>query len=356
MIDFWHKIENGVFIVAEIGKNFIQTEEDRPVSEYLDNAKALVLAAKKAGADAVKFQTHWVEDEVMPLQFDAPHFKGQDRYKWVLRNTEATPINDFWIPLASFCREQDILFFSTPMSRGAAQSLERVGVKLWKVGSADLLDFVLLDFLASTGKPIIISSGMSTLGEVDMAAEFLKKRNAKFALMQCVSKYPCPVEDLKLATIPFFRRRYEVPIGFSDHSLGIESAAEAAALGATILEKHFSFSRNLWGSDHGVSLNPAEFRLLCEKAHNVAVSSEKTVEQIKVLQDDEAIFRPVFRKSLMASCDIPAGSIITSKMLYAMRPQKLLGGLPSEQYESVLGRRASRALKRYDPIKADSFI
>ena len=151
----------GVFFIAEIGKNFIQTEEERPVAEYLLNAKKLVKAAKEAGADAVKFQTHEVEDEQLNIDITSPHFKGADRYSWITRNMEATPIDTFWKPLKKYCDETGILFFSTPMSRKAAMKLQEVGVPFWKVGSGDAQDYVTLDFMFSTKKPIIISTGMA---------------------------------------------------------------------------------------------------------------------------------------------------------------------------------------------------
>ena len=145
-----------VFFIAEIGKNFIETEEERPVADYLENAKKLVRAAKDAGADAVKFQTHEVEDEQLNINITSPHFKGADRYSWITRNMEATPLETFWKPLKKYCDEVGILFFSTPMSRKAAIKLEEVGVPLWKVGSGDVHDYVTLDFMFSTKKPIIM--------------------------------------------------------------------------------------------------------------------------------------------------------------------------------------------------------
>lgn len=354
---------NKAFIIAEIGKGFIQSPDERPVAEYLDNAKKLVAAAKEAGADAVKFQTHTVEDEQLNIEVTAPHFKGADRYSWVTRNTNATPLAEFWRPLKAYCEGAGIEFFSTPMSRGAAQLLTEVGVERWKVGSGDLLDFVLLDYLAATKKPIIISSGMSTEEELDRAIDFLQRRAAPLALLHCVSKYPCPPEELNLATIGYLRERYGVEVGFSDHSIGIDSALAAVCLGATIVEKHFSFDRGLWGSDHKVSMLPEELaamvreirRLEADPAAAAAFLAQPQVAPMlgaagKVLQEDEAIFRPYFRKSLMAARDIPAGTVVTADLLYAMRPQRYAKGLPSEEYESVIGRTTTAALKKYDPI------
>ncbi|MBI2024702.1 MAG: N-acetylneuraminate synthase family protein [Candidatus Harrisonbacteria bacterium] len=361
----WSKIQKGVFIIAEAGKNFIQTEEDRPVEEYLKNAMRLVDEAAKAGADAIKFQTHNVEDEVLNIDFTSPHFnkKGSDRYTWVTRNTKATPVDKFWRPLKEYCDQKGIVFFSTPMSKGAAKILNEAGVNLWKIGSGDILDFVLLDYLRQSGKPIIISSGMSTLEEVEQAVKFLREKNDKVALLHCVSKYPCPPEELHLKTIDLYKEKFDMPIGFSDHSIGIEPDLVAVAMGATILEKHFSMARTLWGSDHKVSMTPQELSDLVsgvKKVINDAGERQKVLNgdfakrgmgsKTKVLQEGEAVFRPLFRKSLMAGQDIPAGTVITAEMVYAMRPQQYAGGLPSERYEDVIGKKTSKALKKFDPL------
>ena len=345
------KIGEGlVFIVAEIGKNFIQTKEEKTVEEYLDNAKTLIKLAKESGASAVKFQTHNVEDEQLDININSPHFFGSDRYNWVKRNDSATPL-EFWRELKKYSEELGIIFFSTPMSRGAAIKLEKINVPLWKVGSADILDFVMLDYLRSTKKPIIISSGMSTLEEIDKAINFLQKRDSQIVLLHCVSKYPCPPEELNLKTIEFFKKRYSIPIGFSDHSIGYESAVAAINIGATIIEKHFSLSRDLWGADHKVSMTPKEFE---EMVKNIRDKKEVKLKDYgkegKILQDGEAIFRPIFRKSLMAGQNIKNGTIITKKMVYAMRPQVYAGGLPSEEYEKVIGRKTKKDLNKYDPI------
>lgn len=355
-----------VFVIAEIGKNFITEEEERSVEVYLERAKALVLAAKESGADAVKFQTHNVEDEQADIEVIAPHFKGADRFRWVTRNTEATPDETFWKPLKRFCDEAGITFFSTPMSRGAARRLTALDVPFWKVGSADILDFVMLDHLRSSGKPIILSSGMSTLDEVDQVIAFLQEKTNALLLMHCVSQYPCPPEALRLKTIPFFRSRYNIPIGFSDHSLEIEPAIAAVALGAVAVEKHFSFDRAAWGSDHKVSLLPSEFRALVDGIRRVSadaafreeILNRETVKRAmgteeKLLDETEATFRPVFRKTLVASRNLAPGEIISSDDLSAMRPQMYLEGFPSEAYPLVLGKTVKVHITKGRPITED---
>jgi sialic acid synthase SpsE len=181
-----------------------------------------------------------------------------------------------------------------------------------------------------------------------------------------VSRYPCPTEDLNLQTISFLRERYGITAGFSDHSIGTESAIAAAALGACVIEKHFSFDRSLWGSDHKVSLTPDELRQLVEGVRNVredAVFRDRILgseivqkgmgSAAKILDDGEAVFRPLFRKSLVVGADLPAGTVIDAEHLYAMRPQAHIPGLPSEMYPDILGKRLRVPLKRYQPLTQD---
>lgn len=362
----WEKIDKGVFIIAEIGKNFIQSIEEKSVAEYLENAKKLVDAAVDSGVDAVKFQTHNFEDEQLKIEIISPHFKGSERYNWVRRNTLATPLESFWLPLKKYCEEKGIIFFSTPMSRGAAQILDQVGVDLWKVGSGDILDFVMLDYLRNSGKPVIFSSGMSTLSETEMAINFLKEKNTSAVLLHCVSKYPCPPEEMNLGTISFYNKRFNLPIGFSDHSLSLDTSVFAVALGAKVIEKHFSFSRDLWGADHKVSMTPREMKELVARIRileNDSVAREKLANfpeiskyigmADKIMLSGEEVFRPIFRKSLMAGCDMEVGEILTPEKIYAMRPQMYADGLPSEKYPEVLGKKLKAKIKKYDPINFD---
>jgi sialic acid synthase SpsE len=343
------------FIVAEIGKGFIQSEDERPTEEYLANAIALVDAAVEAGVDAVKFQTHEASDEQAPLTVTSPHFHGADRHAWVTRNTRATPVDRFWTPLLAHCVRRGVTAFTTPMSRGAARKLTPLDLPLWKVGSGDLLDFVLLDYLAATGKPVILSTGMSSWAEVDEAVSFLTARGVSIALLYCVSQYPAPAEYFNLATIERLRDRYpQAPIGFSDHSIGQELALAAVAAGARILEKHFSFSRTLWGSDHKVSMTPGE---LGELVRAVRAGASRDVspapwygQRDRELDGATNEFRPYFHKTLVAARNLAAGTTLTRDSVMALRPRLLLPGLPSNRFPDVLGRRLDRSLHALEPL------
>ncbi len=365
--DIWKKITTGVFVIAEAGKNFIRSLEDRPVLEYLQNAKELVDKAIWAGADAIKFQTHDFVDEQLEIKIISPHFKGMDRYHWVKRNTDATPIEEFWKPLKQYCNQKGIIFFSTPMSRGAAYRLIEIGVPLWKIGSGDILDFVCMDYLRNSGIPIIISSGMSTMNEIKAAVSFLREKNNQVALVHCLSKYPGLPNEANLAILQLFKEKFpDLPIGFSENSISIEPSLIAVALGAKIIEKHITINREDWGSDHRVSSTPEEFRALVEGIRKIENSveernkwlhypnmSEVLGKKEKILKKDEKLFRPIFRKALVAARNLDAGTILDSKMVYAMRPQKYIKGLSSEKYEFVLGKKINKNLSKYEAISED---
>lgn len=342
------------FIIADIGKNFIQTADDRPVEEYLMNAKQLIDAAVNAGVDAVKFQTHEVEDEQLNIDVTSPHFKALDRYRWVKRNTEATPLH-FWQELKAYCDANGTLFFSTPMSRKAARKLTKVDVPLWKVASGDVFDFVLLNELTRTKKPIILSSGMINLAELKTIISYLRLQGALPSILYCISQYPAPKEYFNLATIEHLKETYpDLTIGFSDHSLGHDIALAAVKVGTRIVEKHFSFSRDLWGPDHKVSMTPAEMKAMVAAIRSNAFKdidlSPYYGYKEKELEGATNEFRPYFFKSLVAGTDVAAGSILTEEMTFAMRPQLAGLGLPSQELPNVIGKTVSKDLKTYDPI------
>ncbi|OGZ33184.1 MAG: hypothetical protein A2V69_01500 [Candidatus Portnoybacteria bacterium RBG_13_40_8] len=354
----WGKIQKGVFIIAEIGKNFIQSEEEKKTEEYLENAKKLIKLAKESGADAVKFQTHNLEDEQMNINIVSPHFKESDRYSWVKRNTNATPFEEFWKPLKQYCDKKGIIFFSTPMSRKAAVTLDALEVPFWKVGSGDVQDYVMLDYMIETGKPIIISSGMVSLDELDRIIKYIQSKGVPLAVLYCVSQYPCPAEDFNLSTIEYLKEKYpDIVVGFSDHSLGPNASLSAVKLGAKVIEKHFSFSRDLWGPDHKASITPEEMKKMVSAIRNNEYKNmdESTFYGIKEkeLEGANNKFRPYFNKSLVAGANIPAGTVITKEMIFAMRPKKYINGLPSDKFGDVVGKKTKKDLNKYNPIKLE---
>lgn len=227
-----------VLTVAEAGKNFI-TSDKITVKEALKNAKKLALVAKQAKADCVKYQCHVAEDELKK--------RHPKRHEWIQLNEILTSYRDFWLPLKEYCDEIGIEFMATPMSRLAAEKIEPL-VKRWKVASPDIYDFLLLEYLKSTKKEIILSSGMTDKIDQDKAVNFI---GGCPSILHCVSEYPCPPEHLNLWEVRFYD-------GLSDHSLSLVSGAMAVAMGAKIIEKHFTYDN--WGKDAPLSLNPKQLR------------------------------------------------------------------------------------------------
>lgn len=349
-----------IFLVAEIGKNFIQTEEDRSVEEYISNAKRLIDEAVRAGADAVKFQTHDVEDEQADLPVTSPHFKLMERYRWLERNTRATP-HQFWKEVKEYAKQKGVIFFSTPMSRNSAVTLEKYNVPLWKVASSDVDDYLLLDYVTNTGRPVIISSGMSSLDELEQIMKYLSSRKSPVGLLYCVSQYPCPLEYFNLSTIEHFQQKYPYAmIGFSDHSIDSHDVTLASIkLGARMVEKHFSLSRDLWGPDHKASLTPSEFKELAQKIRSGSYWSIDHTPfyglPTKELEGAQNTFRPYFRKTLVAKHGIPAGKVITHSDMCALRPKMHLDGLSPDHIHNVIGKKTKSAISRHAPIRIEHF-
>jgi len=350
---------NRVFIVADIGKNFIQTEEDQSLETYTRNAEALIDAAADAGVDAVKFQTHDAEDEQLDVRIVSPHFPQSDRYSWVKRNTEATPMR-FWREMEKHCRKRNVLFLSTPMSRKAAEKLDQIGVPLWKIGSGDVRDHVLLDYVCATGKPVIISTGMVSLAELDAVGQYITLRHCPLVILYCISKYPCPPEDFNLATLELLREKYpHAAIGFSDHSIGYDAALAAARLGATVIEKHFSLSRGFYGADHKVSMTPVEMKEMVTRIRSGAFQSTDPApylgERTRELEGALNTFRPYFDKVLRAGRNLPEGRVLAKGDIFAMRPAKGNRGLPATEFERIIGKKLRKTVRKYDPLTAELF-
>lgn len=294
-----------------------------------------------------KFQIHNVEDEIHPeAKITSPHF-NHDRYEWVTRNTYPS---EFWLELKEYCYEVGIEFLATPMSRGAVHLVEGI-VDRWKIGSGDLTDLVLLDSIRDYHKPIILSSGMSSLFELRRAYNFVREKTEDVTIMHCVSNYPCKMEDLNLLTIPFLKKQFpKAKIGFSDHSLEISTGAMAIALGAEVIEKHFTLDRNAWGPDHKCSLLPHEFAQMVKeiKMGTEEISKVALGVETKFVNEEEMKFRKVFHKGLYANRDVKKGELISREDIIALRPR---GDAPSSQdYELYIDHVAGKDYHKYDSL------
>ncbi|MDP6478080.1 MAG: N-acetylneuraminate synthase family protein [Nitrospinaceae bacterium] len=315
-----------VFIVAEAGINH---------NGYFDLALELIKQAKQAGADCVKFQAFRTtssesKHSSMPGYFDGRIGK-MTKQEWS-RSLEFT-VEEF-STLKTYCEELDIAFLSTACDIEGLRILQKIGAGAVKLASADTNNDYLLRAVGETGLPAILSSGMSDMAAIEHAFETLHKfGNRQIALLQCTSQYPAPYDQLNLRVIETFRKKFGCPVGLSDHSEGIHIPLAAVALGAQIIEKHFTLSRNLPGVDHAASLEPDQFKEMvrCIQEIEGAMGSGK-----KKIQPDEIENAKNMSRSLMAARPLSAGTRLTMEDITAKRPGT---GLPPTEIDKLLGRR-----------------
>jgi pseudaminic acid synthase len=330
-----------VYLVAEMSANHNQDYEQ---------AAKIMAAAKEAGADAIKLQTYTAQ--TLTIDSDSPCFRISGGTLWDGRNLfdlyqEAfTPWE--WQPkLKALADDLGLGFFSTAFDATAVDFLEELGVPVHKVASFELVDIPLIEKMAATGKPLIMSTGMATLGEIEEAVQRARLAGAdQIILLKCTSAYPAPPEDMNLRTIPHLSQAFQVPVGLSDHTLGTAVPVAAVALGACLVEKHFTLSRSLPGPDSSFSLEPHEFKAMAA-AIRIA---EKALGRINYGGSSDEAKSRVFRRSLFVVADMLAGEIFQEKNVRSIRPGY---GLAPRHLPEVLGRRARRNLARGTPLAWD---
>ena len=322
--------DNPVFVIAEAGIN-----HDGDMAK----ARDLVAAAAEAGATAVKFQTHLPEKEMLPGG-ETADYVGESLFD-LLKRVELTL--EQHLELSSYAKSLDICFLSTPFSREAADLLEGVGVPAFKIGSGEMTNHPFIRHVAEKGKPMILSTGMSTLQEVEDSVAVVTEVNPDLVLMQCTSTYPSRHEDLNLNVLQTYQDRFGIPVGLSDHSEGIYTCVAAVALGASVLEKHFTLDRNWPGPDQKASIEPGELVELVRGAQAVKAALGDRKEVI----GDEVAVQRMARESVVALVDIEPGAVISRDMVWVKRPGT---GIPAREMEKVIGKRVKRA------VAADSLL
>jgi len=311
-------------------------------------AHAFIDEIARGGADAVKFQTHIATAESTPAEPFRVKFSKQDatRYEYWKRIefSEAQ-----WKGLAEHAGEKGLIFLSSPFSREAVDLLVRVGMAMWKVGSGEVSTVPLLDAMIATGKPIILSSGMSDLAELDKAVDRVRRASVPLAVLQCTTAYPCPPERIGLNMIPFFRERYGCFVGLSDHSGTIYPGIAAATLGAEVVEAHVTMSRGMFGPDVPASVTIEELRWLVDGIRFVERMRANPVDK-DVIARDMAPLRAIFNKSLVARERLAAGTVLTEAHLAMKKPGT---GLPAERLPEIVGRVLRRNLEVDEQLRAD---
>jgi pseudaminic acid synthase len=329
------------YIIAELSANHNQDYEQ---------AAALVRAAAEVGADAVKLQTYTADtitlDSRRPpfLVGEGTIWEGKSLYE--LYSEAYTPWE--WQPkLKLLAEELGLHCFSSPFDFSAVDFLEQMEVPAYKIASFELVDIPLIQRVASTGKPVILSTGMATLEEIDEAVEAVRGTgNEQFALLKCNSGYPAPPEEMNLRTIPAMIERYGVPIGLSDHTLGLAAPVAAVAVGGCILEKHLTLSRDVPGPDSKFSLEPDEFRATVAAVRE----AEAALGEVRWGPTEREQPSRVFRRSLFAVRNIAAGEAFTPENVRSIRPGQ---GLHPRHLGQVIGKKAARPLEKGEPLGWD---
>ncbi|HEG43586.1 MAG TPA: pseudaminic acid synthase [Phycisphaerales bacterium] len=329
-----------VFIIAEVSANHGQD---------FDRAVEMVKAAKDCGADAVKFQAYTPETMTIDVDnkyfmIDHPEWGGQTLYE--LYKKAYTPWE--WFPeLKKIADDLGVLFLCTAFDKTSVDVLEKLGIAAHKIASFELVDLPLIEYASKTGKPLIISTGMGSLEEIQEAVDTAKTAGAKeVILLKCVSGYPAKPEEMNLATIPDMRERFGCPVGLSDHSLGIAASVSSIAFGACVIEKHFTLSREKQTPDSFFSIEPDELKQL---VNDVRIA-EKAIGEIHYGLTESEEESCIFRRSLFVVTDVKAGDIVTDENIRSIRPGQ---GLKPKHKKNIVGKRFLKDLPMGTPLKPD---
>lgn len=322
------------YIVAEVGSNHNQS---------LSLAKELIDVAAEAGCDAVKFQT-FSADSLYSRKTPGFSYLGNiDTFTMIASNE----LPRTWQPeLADYANRRSITFLSSPFDRQAVDELSDIGVPAYKIASFELVDLEFLQYVAAIGKPVILSTGMASLGDIEDAIDaVISTGNRQIALLHCNSVYPTPEQHVNLRAMDTIRQAFQCPVGFSDHTIGTTVPIAAVARGANLIEKHFTISRRLPGPDHGAfALEPDELKALVKQIRATELALGNPT---KTCSSAEREYATKGRRSIVAAVDIPADSILTNEMLIVKRPGS---GIAPKFMDIVIGRRTRTTIAADEPV------
>jgi pseudaminic acid synthase len=332
----------GVFIIAELSANH---------NGRLETAIETIRVAKRTGADAIKLQTYTADT----ITIDS------DREDFIIKSTiwggknlhklyqEAYTPWEWHEELFRVAREEGLICFSSPFDKTAVDLLESLNTPAYKIASFEITDIPLIEYVASKGKPVIISTGIAGLDDIELAVETCRKvGNDQIILLKCTSSYPAPIEDANLAMIPDMAKRFGVITGLSDHTLGITVPVAATVLGARVIEKHFILDRSIGGPDASFSLDEAEFTAMVKAVRE----AEEATGKVDYTVTEKMQQSRQFARSLYVAEDIKAGEVFTEKNMRSIRPGY---GLHPKYYNEVLGKRAKVDLGKGEALKLDHF-
>lgn len=335
------EIDQGTLVIAEVGLSH---------EGSLGLAQAYIDAIADAGADAVKFQTHIADAESSEQEPWRVQFSKQDEKRidyW--RRTSFT--EEQWLLLREHAAKRGLFFLSSPFSDEAVDLLERIRVDAWKIASGEITNNFLFDRICQSKLPVLISTGMSRMEEIDEVVSRLKNHSIPHAVLQCTSMYPTPAEKLGLNMLQVYREKYGCPVGLSDHSGTIYPGIAATALGASIIEVHVVFSRKMFGPDVGSSIELDELAELVRGVKAVSRSMKYPIDK-DAMAEELSSMRGLFTKSLVTSVSIPADQVLTREMVTAKKPGT---GIPVEQAEQYFGQVLVRDLPVGHYLQPDDF-
>lgn len=338
----YEKMKTGTYLIAEMSANH---------AGKIENAFRIIEEAKEAGADCVKIQTYTADTLTINCDSEAYRIKGGlwDGYNYYQLYKEACTPWEWQPALKAKCKEVGVDFLSTPFDKTAVDFLEDMGTEFYKIASFELVDIPLIEYTASKGKPMVISCGMGSIEEIEEALAACRRQgNEQIVLLKCCSQYPANYEDMTLAVIPDMKKRFGVPIGLSDHSLGSLAPVAAVALGAKVIEKHVCLSREIENPDSGFSMEMEEFARMAEDIKN----AEKLIGQSVYELTESEKSGLSGRRSLVAVKPIAQGEIFTSDNVRSIRPAI---GIKPKYYTALLGRKAKKAYAFGDPIVLEEF-
>ena len=330
-----------VLIIAEAGVNH---------NGNLDLALKMVDEAKRAGADIVKFQTAIPEKVISKYADKAEYQKkttGNEESQLEMCKRIHLKLSDYDI-IKKYCEEVGIEFLSTPFDLESIDYLEKLGMRLWKIPSGEITNLPYLIKIAKTGRPVIMSTGMAELKEVEEAINVLKENGAgEITLLHCTTEYPAPFESVNLRAMNTLREKFGTEVGYSDHTVGFEVAVAAAVLGASVIEKHFTLNHNMEGPDHKASLEPEEFEVM---VNNIRLIEKALGDGVKQPAEAEKKNIAIARKSIVAAKDIKKGEVFTGDNITTKRPGS---GISPMKWFEVLGTEAVRDFVEDELIELD---
>ncbi len=329
------------FIIAEIAQAH---------DGSLGAAHAYIDAVAATGADAIKFQTHIAAAESSPQEaFRVQTFpQDESRYAYWERMQFSA---EQWAGLAQHAREKELIFLSSPFSLAALELLQSLDVPAWKIGSGEVNNLPMLEAIASTGKPVLLSSGLSNWNELDAAVEQVRATDAPLALFQCASSYPCAPQDLGLNVLADMRERYACPVGLSDHSGTVYAGLAAVALGASLIEVHTVFSRDCYGPDVSSSITIEELKQLVEGIRFIETAAHNPVDKDTAAASRSEL-KIMFGKSLVAARDLLAGQTLALDDIDLRKPAI---GIPASRMQAFIGKSVKRALQQGEFLQEDDF-